>query len=166
VAAGKRLVSGTKLRFVNVKLEHMFGPQDDDSKFTTRVIQSCLANVESFDLTPGEQRRDFIYIDDVVAGYTILLREVSQLPLGFTEYELGSGNAVSVREFVESVRRIAGSSTDLRFGAVPYREGEVMLSCADTSRMRALGWQPGWSLEDGLRETLSWYARREDGRKP
>ena len=48
----------------------------------------------------------------------------------------------------------AFSTTNLDFGAVPYRAHEAMLCRADTTRLRALGWRPAFGLESGLLETL------------
>src|SRR5512146_292629 len=62
-----------KILFLNLKLEHFYGPGDDDTKFTTHVIKSCLMNAPELKLTLGEQKRDFIYIDDVIAAYLLLL---------------------------------------------------------------------------------------------
>ena len=72
---GKQYADEHKIKFCNIKLEHMYGPGDDDSKFTTYVINSCLNNVPEVKLTLGEQERDFIYIDDVVSAYQLLLKK-------------------------------------------------------------------------------------------
>ena len=46
----------------NLVLEHFYGPEDDASKFVSFVIQSLLKNVSSLDFTPGDQKRDFIFM--------------------------------------------------------------------------------------------------------
>lgn len=153
-AWGQYIARRSHTRFVNVRLEHFFGPGDDDSKFSAHVIRSCLANVPELALTAGEQRRDFIFIDDAVDAYALLLDRASALDGGFQEYSLGSGTAVTIRDFVERVHRLTGSRTQLRFGAIPYREHEVMHSAADTGRLHALGWQPRHPLDAGLQKTI------------
>lgn len=151
---GRYFSATGKVGFTNVRLEHMYGPGDDASKFTTHVIRSCMENATELKLTPGEQRRDFIYIDDVVSGYMKLIALAEGSEIAFTQYDLGSGNAVSIRQFVETVRRITGSSTRLNFGAVPYRVNEVMNSEADTAPLLALGWRCKTSLEEGIVKTI------------
>jgi nucleoside-diphosphate-sugar epimerase len=140
-------------RFVNVRLQHMYGPGDDASKFSTHVLHACRANQPSLALTAGEQRRDFIFIDDVVAAYALLLRERAQLA-DADEVELGSGVAPTIREFVETVHALTHSSTELKFGALPYRPNEAMHCQADIGRLRAMGWAPRHDLRSGLQETL------------
>lgn len=153
-AWGQFVARRSRTRFVNVRLEHFFGPGDDDSKFSTHVIWSCLANVPELALTAGEQQRDFIFIDDAVDACALLLDRAAHLDGEFQEYALGSGTPVTIREFVERVHRLTGSSTRLRFGAVPYREHEVMYSAADTSRLEALGWRARHTLDAALQKTI------------
>jgi nucleoside-diphosphate-sugar epimerase len=143
-----------KIQFLNIKLEHMYGPGDDPSKFTTWIVQSCLENIDKIELTPGEQKRDFIYIDDVVDAYSLLLEKAGDLDNDFQEFDLGSGKAVTIREFVETVRRLTGTETQLVFGAKSYRKNEIMHSEADISKLLGLGWKPKYDLTAGLKKII------------
>ncbi|MBL4833179.1 MAG: NAD-dependent epimerase/dehydratase [Pseudomonas sp.] len=144
---------GNKLQFINIALQHMYGPGDDISKFTTYVIKSCLTNVQKIDLTAGTQKRDFIYLDDTVSAYDAIIKNSEKL--GSTEeIEVGSGQAVQVREFAELTHKICASSTKLNFGKIPYRDGESMHYEADTTKLRSLGWMPNYSLKEGLKKTV------------
>lgn len=145
--------SSGQLRFVNVLLQHMYGPGDDVSKFTTHVLRACYRNDPELKLTAGEQQRDFVFIDDVVNAYSVLAEQRDQLAIA-SDIQVGSGIAPTVREFVELVHRLTGSSTRLSFGAMPYRSNEAMHCQADISHMKTLGWQPKFDLESGLKKTL------------
>ncbi len=140
-----------RILFINVKLEHFYGPGDDDSKFTTYVIKSCMENVAELQLTLGEQKRDFIYIGDVISAYILLIDKGDKFSDMFMEFDVGSGNAVSIREFVETVQQITGAKTYLAFGALPYRKGEIMHSHANVEPLHKLGWTCKFSLKDGLK---------------
>ncbi len=142
-----------RLRFVDLRLQHMYGAGDDASKFSTRVLHACHANEPALDLTAGEQRRDFIYIDDVVSAYDAVLARAGELA-AHEIIAVGSGHAPPLRKFVELVHRLTAARTELRFGALPYRPNEAMHCDADTARLRSLGWQPAFDLASGLRETL------------
>ena len=141
------------LRFVDLRLQHMYGAGDDPSKFTTHVLQACLRNDPELMLTAGEQLRDFIHVDDVVSAYDVVLAQSDSLPAQ-EPIEVGSGNAPSIREFVETVHRLTGSTTQLSFGAIPYRANEAMLCRANTARLQSLGWRPTFDLASGLQETI------------
>lgn len=143
----------SKFRFINVLLEHMYGPNDDETKFTTHVIQACRHNHAEIDLTAGTQTRDFIYVDDVISAYVTILDKAETFGSS-VDIEVGSGVAPSVREFVETVQRLTRSSTRLNFGALPFRQQEIMHSQADISQIKSLGWAPKFDLEAGIRKTL------------
>jgi CDP-paratose synthetase len=144
-----------QMRFLNIRLEHMYGPQDDSSKFVSYIIKSIADGQARLDLTAGEQLRDFIYIDDVVSAYTMLLGDVcSWQQAEYRECDLGSGEAVSIKVMVSKIKELIGGPTMLHFGAVSYRSGEVMFSQADNSYLIKLGWRPTTKLYDGLTQTI------------
>jgi len=143
-----------KIKFINVLLQHMYGPNDDESKFTTFVIRECQRNKPELKLTAGEQLRDFIYIEDVVKAYDILLAHESDFD-SYEDIEIGSGVPLSIRNFVETVHKITKSSTQLLFGAIPYRNHEAMNSVANIKKMKNLGWTPKFDLKLGLLETIA-----------
>lgn len=146
-----------KIRFINLRLEHFYGIGDDDTKFTTHVIKSCLQNVPELKLTLGEQKRDFIYIDDAVAAYLLLLEKQDSLTDWYMDFDVGSGEAVTIRRFAELVHQLTGSTTRLNFGAYPYRDGEVMLSQADVEPLHQMGWRCSHPLEQGLKMVIEGY---------
>ena len=148
---GKFFVKSHPIQFVNVKLEQVYGAFDDPQKLTSYIINGCLNNAKELQFTGGVQQRDFIHIDDVVSAYMTLLRTKEP---GFTEFEVGSGQSFSIRYFAETVKSICNSSTRLQFGAIPYRDGEIMHSKADITKLMALGWSCRHGLESGLRQVI------------
>lgn len=158
---GKLAAESGRIRFVNVVLEHFYGPGDDDGKFVTHVIKSCRQGVPELKLTKGEQERDFIYIDDVVSAYLLLLENGSGAEPAFVEYPLGSGQTVSIRALVEMISRLTGSTTQLNFGALPYRQNEAMRSVADVGALERLGWKATTDLAAGLARSIA-YQELED----
>ena len=152
---GKFFSIHKKIKFVNLRLEHFYGANDNASKFTAYVINNCLANVPELKLTIGEQKRDFIYIDDVVSAYMLVLEKFGDFDKYFFELDVGCGQSVSIRSFVETVHYLTKSKTHLAFGAVPYRDGEVMHSEADISGLTALGWQYQYDVVAGLKKVIN-----------
>jgi len=136
-------------------LEHFYGTGDDKSKFSTHVIRSCVNNLAELNLTPGEQLRDFIHIDDVIDAYLLVMERSIDSSRYYQNIGLGSGRPVKIRSFVETVQVLADSTTRLNFGAVPYRDNEVMESCADLTALKELGWSPKISLEEGIGRTVT-----------
>lgn len=150
----KRLALDGGFRFINLRLEQVYGSGDDTTKFTSHVILACLNNVPQLKLSLGEQKRDFIHVSDIVEAYVIVIDRLLEFSLGYSELDVGSGKAVTVREFVETVHRLTNSATQLEFGAIPYRPNEPMFSKANTARLRSLGWMNRYDLATGLKQSI------------
>jgi CDP-paratose synthetase len=148
-----------RTKVVNIKLEHIYGPDDDNNKFITCLIEQLMANVPEVKLTMGEQKIDFMYIDDVVEAYLCLLNNSKNFFKAYNNISLGSGVAVTIRDLVDLVAKIINSKTSLLFGALPYRANELMMSQADIAELNRLGWFPKYSLEEGIRICINY--RRE-----
>lgn len=147
-----------KIQVVNLKLEHMYGPKDDQTKFVSWLISQFEMDVSEIPLTEGTQKRDFIYIEDVVSAYITLLSKTESLPR-FSEFDVGTGALCTVRSFVETLKHnyelVHGAvNTKLNFGARPYREGEMMEISVNNSELRELGWYPKETIETGLKKLV------------
>ena len=140
---------------INVALEHFYGPFDNDSKFVTYVIRKMLGNEDSIDFTLGLQKRNFVYIEDVIDAFIVLLNNINKLDNSFHNFEVGTEDSVTIKDFVGLVKKLCNNnSTDLNFGAINYRENEVMNTYTNTDKLKSLGWFPRFSLEDGLKNTI------------
>lgn len=147
-----------KIQIVNLRLEHMYGTKDDTTKFVPWVISQLNSNEPEIKLTLGEQQRDFIYIDDVVSAYLITLEKSSGLA-AYNEFDVGTGQLITVRSFLEKLKHsydvVCGlTKTKLAFGAIPYRQGEMMSVEVDNKSLVALGWKPKTSLDKGFEYIL------------
>lgn len=141
------------LQFLNINLQHMYGAGDDESKFPTRMVRMLLNNLSEIELTEGLQRRDFIHIEDVASAYAFAILHRDQFKK--TEsIDLGSGNAPTIREFVQLAKKLTGAASELKFGCIPMRPDEPALCIADTSRLNELGWVPQFTLESGLKQMI------------
>jgi CDP-paratose synthetase len=149
-------VYSNEMTCINVALEHFYGPYDNESKFVTYIIRNILANVEKIDLTGGKQKRDFIYIDDVVDAFIKIISHRDGSKSGFIDYEIGTAHTISIHDFVTLVKKITGNKrTRLNFGALPYRDNEVMESRVDLTEMRKLNWKQKFSLAEGIEKTIA-----------
>ena len=145
-----------KIIAINVALEHFYGPSDDPSKFVTYIIHSLLSEVSCIQLTEGLQKRDFIFIDDVVSAFLLIIKNVPSFNNQLYRFEVGSNQPVQIRRFVELVKRISeNDNTVLDFGAIPYRINEVMSSDVNIIELEKLGWKPEISLVDGITRTIN-----------
>ena len=151
---GKVWSQETGRRFISVELQHAFGPGDRTGKFVPWIMGQCAQNAERIELTSGTQEKDFVYIDDVVDALIVLHDQQDHLPSQYCEVPCGSGSTVSLRKFIELVHAASKSTSELAFGVLPNREGELQRSCADVHLLKSLGWTAKTRIEDGIRMAL------------
>lgn len=144
-----------KCKLVNLKIFHMYGNEDSITKFIPSIVSKINNKEAHISLTKGEQTRDFIYIDDVVAAYAIVLNNIDKLEL-FTEFEVGTGIETSIRSLVSLMVKISKNNiTKLKFGEIQYKNNEIMQSKANNLKLCELGWEINYNLEKGLMNLFS-----------
>lgn len=148
-----------KIRFINLRLFHLYGPGDKPEKFVPTIVDDCLRD-KKINLTDGTQRRDFIYINDAVEAINIAIQSEAGKPGGYQHYDIGTGQSHSIREFVEMVKGLSSSNSILNFGALPNRMGEFTDARADAYALQEIGWSPSTSLENGLLATIANHKQR------
>ena len=129
----------------------MFGANDGKNKLVTSLIKNFYLKNKSIPLTDGMQRRDFIYVDDVVSAFTTVISNHSDF--GFTEYEVGNGKSEELKHFcLKLAEAFNVSSSVFNFGELDHRANEIMDSFADISGLESIGWHPKWDLSSALQD--------------
>ncbi|MGI6596325.1 MAG: NAD-dependent epimerase/dehydratase family protein [bacterium] len=133
----------TILRYSNV-----YGPRQDasgDGGVVAIFAHKLLEDINPIIYGSGEQTRDFIFVEDVARA------NVLAVVRGGHVLNISSGKQTSINELYFSITRILGSSVSPHY--YPARPGDIEASCLDNSRAReVLGWEPKYSLLDGLNE--------------
>ncbi len=145
------------LPYVALRYSNVFGPRQNAhgeagvvSIFATR----CLRTQECTIFGDGNQTRDFVYVDDVVAA------NVQALATEFFGYvNIGTGIETDVNRIYTLIADAAGSDRPAYFAK--GRMGEVRRSALDASlAAKVLAWRPKVALEDGVRRTVDWFRSR------
>ena len=142
----------------NIKIEHFCGPKEDDSKFVISMIKSFLNKSKSIKLTKGSQKRDFIYIDDVVSAMKRILFHALKQKKGFEIFEVGSGSNISIKNIIILIKKFCNNTTTkLEFGKLPMRKNELLHINLNLKKLFKLGWRPKYNLEVSLKKTIKYY---------
>ncbi len=153
-------VANYQLKFINMRLEYMYGERDDYTKFIPFVIKSILEGNE-IRATEGEQKRDFIYVQDVVEAYLKVLNNLQDFREEFIDFEIGTGESASLKYFVSKIEDQIGKKANIKWGVLPYGKNEIFDSKASIEKAnKYLGWHLKYDMGSGLKETIDWY--RED----
>lgn len=135
------------IRFFNV-----FGPrQDPRGAYAAAVpifIEKALRNEPIMIFGDGEQTRDFIFIKDIVSA----LSHAAETPDIQGVFNAGYGDEMTINQLADEIIRLTGSSSSIQHTA--ERPGDVRHSRASVDRLLASGWQPVFSLADGLADTI------------
>lgn len=149
----QKLCEAYGIGFAWLRLTAAYGPMDNQEHMIPQVVLTLLRG-EKPSLTLGEQCWDYLYVEDVARA----IWQAASHPAAQGIFNLGSGEAHTVRSIVERIRDLIHPDLPLGFGEVPYRPDQVMHLQADISRLRQVsGWSPQVGLEDGLRRTVAWF---------
>ena len=146
-------------RYVSVMPTNLYGPHDNFDPLTSHVLPALLrkahlARLEGAqELTiwgSGKPRREFLHVDDLAGACVLLMERGADEGL----YNIGSGNDLTVRDLAELIARVVGFDGRLVFD--PGKPDGTPRKLLDISRLRSLGWQPRYGLEEGIRLTYRW----------
>lgn len=126
-----------------------FGPNDTRGKLLQALIDAPRG--KCFELSPGQQKHSFVYIDDIIDALNIALN--TALPAGLHEYSVHGDQILSLQEIAGLIERVLGKTLKIEWGQKPYRPREVMVPNIRYPRLP--GWSPLHSFEDGLVATFS-----------
>jgi GDP-L-fucose synthase len=140
-----------------------FGPGDDFSHEDSHVVaglmrrmhEAKLAEAPAIDIWgSGNQRREFIYVDDLAAAALFVLTRHA----GGT-INLGGGHETSIRELAERIKQVVGFPGALRFDT--SKPDGMPFKALDSSALLALGWKPTVPFDDALERTYQWFLQGE-----
>lgn len=140
---------------VSLRIFNVYGPgQPAQAGVIAALCSSAAKRLEIPLYGSGTQRRDFIFIDDVVEAFLLAIKNSSK-SAGLS-INIGSAKSVSVNEVLKKVIKLSKSSVNLR--KMPPITGDVKVTLADISLARKkLGWKPKTGLERGLKKTFESY---------
>ncbi|HZJ28571.1 MAG TPA: NAD-dependent epimerase/dehydratase family protein, partial [Solirubrobacterales bacterium] len=165
-------------RFANI-----YGGGDlNFSRLVPEAIAAAIQGRRSVIRSDGSPERDFLHIDDAIAAYLALDQALADRgdsgnrgdgggasgsgdrasgggAVAGLAFNAGSGRSHSVRKVLDLIAAASGSELEPDFRGEGNPAGEIDRQYVDAGRLTALtGWQPQWSLADGLAETHRWYA--------
>ena len=147
-AEGK--INAAAVRFFNV-----FGPrQDPKGAYAAAVpifIEKAVKNEDIMVYGDGEQTRDFIYVKDIVGALSFAV----ETPEVQGVFNAGYGGQITINGLAERIIAAAGSHSQVLHA--PVRAGDVKHSRASADKLRACGWVPKYTLDEGLEATLAYF---------
>lgn len=140
-------IQATCLRFFTV-----YGPWSRPDMAMLKFAKKIVAGEQIDIYNKGNLRRDFTYIDDIVAGFQAAV----ETPLGYEIYNLGCGEPVELLSYVELLEKALGKKAEKNL--LPMQSGDVYETYADTTKAsEKLGFKAKVSIEEGINKFSEWF---------
>jgi GDP-L-fucose synthase len=147
-------------RWVSAMPTNLYGPGDNFAPTTSHVLPALIRRyVEAKEAGrervtnwgSGTPQREFLHVDDLASAIVFLLGEYdAPEPIN-----VGTGEDQSIRSIAELVAQVVGYEGETAWDT--SKPDGTPRKLLDVSRLKALGWSPKISLEEGLRETVTWF---------
>jgi UDP-glucose 4-epimerase len=142
-----------------VRIFTAYGPRENETHAIVALIAKAYANQDPYQIWgDGEQTRNFTYVDDIVSALLLANEHItdgSAVNAGISEY-------ISINEVAKAIF----DSLDWQPDEIDHMTDKpvgVRHRAADTTRAEELlGWEPEYSLADGMAETIEWYTENRD----
>ena len=146
---------------------NIYGPRQKDSGYGGAIsifTKRVLSGLPPIIYGDGSQTRDYTFVADIVRAYDLILNHNNPIkePINF-----GTGAEFKIIDIANKIIQLCDSDLEPVF--VEPRPGEVQRLIADTTRaQKILGWKAEYTLEEGLKEFISWYKnyKSEEWAKP
>jgi UDP-glucose 4-epimerase len=143
------------LEFTSLALANVYGPRQDPygeasviAIFANKLVRGEPPTING----DGEITRDYVYVDDVANAFVRACDQASGETIN-----IGTGHETTINQLFKVMAEAAGYAGEAIYG--PPRPGDVPRSALDPSKAaRVLDWEPWTSLEEGVQQTVSWFA--------
>ncbi|MCX5694150.1 MAG: GDP-mannose 4,6-dehydratase [Candidatus Omnitrophica bacterium] len=140
---------------------NIYGPGDFNfSRLIPDAFRSLIFNKKLEIRSDGKFVRDYVYIDDIVAGYLRIAEQLRKSKLGGEAFNLSDEQPLTVIKLLKEINQAYSGSKKLDYKIMNTAKYEIRKQylCSAKAR-RILGWKPRYSLKEGLLKTGKWYVQ-------
>ena len=150
------------IRHIWPRIFSVYGPGDAETTMVMSTIRHLLKG-ESPKLTAGEQMWDYLYAKDCA----LAMRLIGEKGISGKVYNVAGGHMRTLKSYIENIRDEINPEIKLRFGEIPYRDGQVMKLDVDISQLvEDTGFASEYTFRDGIKETIKWCQENSIVYKP
>lgn len=141
----------------------IYGPGGTGKKVIDYLVEATIFGKYAA-MTNGEQVLDFIYIDDIVDFYCMLIEKQGLINAHVSEYHIGTGIGTSIRELAEIIEEVSGKKANVDWGKRVYRLRDIFHSIAPIARPKQdFGWEPKVTLREGVKMLIDYLSQDQHG---
>ncbi|MEX0383157.1 NAD(P)-dependent oxidoreductase [Spiribacter sp. 1M153] len=144
-------IEGRGLRAITLKLHDTYGPGDSRKKLINLLVSVAKSNI-TLDMSPGEQKLNLVYIDDVVSAFEVAAKRLLNNPeIKQESFSVEAAETCTIKQLVSEFEAVVGRPLPISWAGRPYRQREVMEPWAGAGLPN---WEPRVDLRFGLRRML------------
>ncbi len=129
------------------RIFYLYGHYEHPNRLIPYVVNSLINNKKVEIRSHGLQIRDYLHAEDIAQGLICLLKEEKT-----STYNIGSGNAIRVRDLVNQIGEILDKKDLISFAPETTPLNEPMFICADNTKLKKLGFKPEHNIKSYLLE--------------
>ena len=146
--------------FISAMPTNLYGPNDNFDLETSHVLAALLRKAHEAKTRndrklvvwgTGKPRREFLHVDDLAAACLLLLEKYDSPEI----INVGCGEDISIGELAELICQVVGFDGQLAWDTT--KPDGTPRKLLDVSKIRALGWRPAITLQDGIKATYDWF---------
>lgn len=143
------------LPVVTIRPSLTYGPLQNQRMFISAFIKAALTT-KVFDMSPGDQTRDFLYVDDAARAY---LLAATTDGINGEIFNMATSVETPLKDVAKRLEALFNNDIIVNYGARPCDPAiETMRCFMDISKIKKhLGWEPEIGLDEGLPQTVNWY---------
>jgi UDP-glucose 4-epimerase len=142
-------LKGCPVRFVTA-----YGPRENETHAIIAFIYKAVEKMDPYEIWGnGQQERDFTYVEDIVDGTVLCAEKISDM----TPINLGTGVRYKMVDVAQMIFEILGWTPEKISFDTSKPTGAVSRALDNSLAKELLGWEPRFSLLEGLKKTVEWY---------
>ena len=138
------------IKFKWPRIFNLYGPNEKPQRLMPSVINSCLKG-EDVKVSDCLKFQDYLHVEDTARGIVDVFESEIEGAVNIC-----SGKPVQLREIVNKIAEYTDFKGQILWGAIPAAFGDDLV-VGNNEKLKSIGWEPKYSLEDGLKQTINWW---------
>jgi len=145
-------------KLVIFRPHNVYGPNMGNEhvipEFINRMKKITKKNKKFFIKGSGNESRSFMYIDDFVDAFAVLIDKAKHLNV----YNIGDSKEIKIKDLAQKISKILNKR--IKIYRTKIQEGSTKKRCPNIKKIKKLGFKSKTKLDDGLAKTIEWYYRK------
>lgn len=152
----KQYCKQNEIDFKWPRIFNLYGPNEKPQRLMPSVINSCL-NGEDVKVSDCLKFQDYLHVEDTAKGIVDVFESDLQGAVNIC-----SGEPVQLRTIVNKIAEFTNFKGNILWGAIPAAFGDDVV-VGNNEKLKSIGWKPKYTLDEGLKATISWWKQHNKG---